>query len=334
MSEPADRRCSVSSVSLIEIKAETHLVLQAFLERALSTSHKERPGRIAGAYEDYNQYSLTLQSKQKDGSDSQAEKEDEKKTGFKDLMKNFPRTSIIRGKGSLGKSSKAKQSHQTDDSLSPSSSSDEDESEKKMKLRQANIKKKLASFFKKKVKEIKEQSDLPSGRSATNDLVSPGHSADYYDEIAQKLENIVKKSTKIKSPSPGLKPPSVDDNEALAQQLVKLLCSEGDVMNTKIQENPELINKLSRLSYRSFENILDFFGKSQAAEAPPMKPSASPTLQRIAVSMEVYRRMVTATGTQRLNGHAERYMDNFVPWVKSHGGWENVLNIERTEEWD
>lgn len=56
-------------------------------------------------------------------------------------------------------------------------------------------------------------------------------------------------------------------------------------------------------------------------EAPPLQPSTSPTLQRIAVSMEVSRRMVTATGTQRIEGFAERYMDNFIPWVKSQGGW-------------
>lgn len=37
--------------------------------------------------------------------------------------------------------------------------------------------------------------------------------------------------------------------------------------------------------------------------------------------MEVSRRIVTATGARRLQDHAERYMDSFVPWVKSHGGW-------------
>ncbi|MEQ2296887.1 hypothetical protein AMECASPLE_029000, partial [Ameca splendens] len=109
---------------------------------------------------------------QKDGYDSQPDKEDETKTRFKDRMKNFPRTSILSGRGSLGKSSKAKQSHQTEDSVSPSSSSDEDESEKKRKQRQVNIKKKIASLFKKNLKVSKEQndshpqrpSDLPSGK--------------------------------------------------------------------------------------------------------------------------------------------------------------------------
>jgi len=35
----------------------------------------------------------------------------------------------------------------------------------------------------------------------------------------------------------------------------------------------------------------------------------------------VSRRVVTATGVQRLTGYAERYMESFAPWVRSHGGW-------------
>lgn len=37
--------------------------------------------------------------------------------------------------------------------------------------------------------------------------------------------------------------------------------------------------------------------------------------------MDVSRRVVTATGVQRLTGYAERYMESFAPWVRSHGGW-------------
>ncbi|XP_017161701.1 bcl-2-like protein 12 [Poecilia reticulata] len=274
MSEPADRRCSVSSVSLIEIKTETHRVLQAFLERTISTPHKDRPGRIAGAYDDHNKHSSSPQSKRKDGADAQTEKEDDKKTGIKDLMKR----SIIRGKGSLGRSSKPKQSHPTEDSLSPSSSSDE-EVEKLRKQKQV-IKKKIASFFKKKLKEKKEkekdqkvqnEKEQDKKAAAANKPFAPGQFPEFYNEIAQKLEDIIKQSTKIKTPSPKLKRPPV---------------------------------------------------------------STSPTLQRIAISMEVSRRMVTATGMQRIEGFAERYMDNFIPWVKSHGGWGKVLDIDKTEEWD
>ena len=53
----------------------------------------------------------------------------------------------------------------------------------------------------------------------------------------------------------------------------------------------------------------------------PTPLPASPTLRKVAVTMEVSRRVVTATGTQRMQGYAERYMETFAPWVKSHGGW-------------
>lgn len=41
--------------------------------------------------------------------------------------------------------------------------------------------------------------------------------------------------------------------------------------------------------------------------------------------MDVSRRVVTATGVQRLTGYAERYMESFAPWVRSHGGWVSSL---------
>ncbi|KAK5606419.1 hypothetical protein CRENBAI_021467 [Crenichthys baileyi] len=335
MSEPADRRSSVSSVSslsLIDIKAETRLVLQAFLERTLFTRHKDSPDGIAGANDDHNEYRM-----QKDGYASQPDKEDEMKTGFKDRMKNFPRTSILSGRGSLGKNSKAKQSHQTEDSASPASSSDEDEIERRRKQRQLNIKKKFSSLFKKRLKEPKEHneshpqkpSDLPLGKKTGQGPVRRARPPDFYEEIAKSLEKIIEESLKIKTPSPE----PVFKIDEVVQELVKLLCSQGDTMNKKIQEDPVLRSKLANISYRSYGHALDIIS-SQVPEAHPSRQSPSPTLHRIAVSMEMSRRIVTATGTQRMEGYAERYMENFIPWVKSHGGWGKVLNIDWTEEWD
>ncbi|CAL1607117.1 unnamed protein product [Knipowitschia caucasica] len=47
---------SVSSVSMLEAKEETRLVLQAFLHRAATMPHTERPGRVGGAYRDHNKH--------------------------------------------------------------------------------------------------------------------------------------------------------------------------------------------------------------------------------------------------------------------------------------
>uniref|UniRef100_A0A8C6KZY2 BCL2-like 12 (Proline rich) n=1 Tax=Nothobranchius furzeri TaxID=105023 RepID=A0A8C6KZY2_NOTFU len=151
--------------------------------------------------------------------------------------------------------------------------------------------------------------------------VQAGHTGGFYEELAGKLEKIARKSSRIVSPSVTLESSSDCSKEAVVQKLVVLLSSEGDAMNEKIQSDPFLRSSLVRLSYPSFAKLLDVVGSSVGSEAPPVPPPGSPTLRRMAVSMEVSRRIVTATGTQRMEGFAERYMQSFVPWVKSHGGW-------------
>ena len=84
----------------------------------------------------------------------------------------------------------------------------------------------------------------------------------------------------------------------------------------QIQSNPSLRSRLERLSYRSFAKIQDTV--SQVSEAPP---SASP-LQHMAVTMEVTRRIMAATGITCMQDYAECYMETtFAPWIKSLGGW-------------
>ncbi|KAF7644777.1 hypothetical protein LDENG_00215960 [Lucifuga dentata] len=95
MSESVGRTSSVSSISsisLVEIKAETHLVLQAFLHKTLRIPQRERPGRVGGAYRDHNKYSTNPQPRAKDSWDSQAQDlADERKNSFRDLIKQLPR---------------------------------------------------------------------------------------------------------------------------------------------------------------------------------------------------------------------------------------------------
>ncbi|XP_044038691.1 uncharacterized protein bcl2l12 isoform X2 [Siniperca chuatsi] len=363
MSESAGRCSSVSSISsisLVEIKAETHLVLHAFLHRTLSIPLKERPGRVGGAYRDHNKYSSKPQPKAKDVWNSQAEdvsSADEKKTGFKDFIKQLPRRNTTRRpakdhKGSLDRDSRAKLSHlrdQTeDDVISPSSTSEEDDNEKKQqkKLNQKKIRKKISKFFRLKLEKEKDKEghgshpQRPYTLSVDKEpepsptIVSPSidHPPEFYNEVAEKLEKIAQKSTSTKKPT--AQPSPVCEKETVVQQLVQVLSFEGDSINTKIQSNPFLRSSLDRLSYASFAKLLDTFGSSQVSETPALPPTASPTLHRMAVTMELSRRIVTATGTQRMQGYAECYMETFVPWVKSHGGWENVVDLEERVEYD
>ncbi|TKS88143.1 Bcl-2-like protein 12 [Collichthys lucidus] len=370
MSELADRCSSISSISLLEIKTETHLVLKAFLHRTLSIPQTERPGTVGGAYKDHNKFSARPHPKPKDGRDSQLEdasSADEKKSIFNNFIKQLPLHNSTRyhakdqkdQKGSLDRNNRTKVSdfRDQDDVTSPSTS-EEDERKPQKKLNQKKIRKRISKFFRLKLEKEKEKEEhgshpqRPSSLSIDNKaepfltIVSPNtikvtagvdidHPPEFYNEVAEKLDKIAQRSTSIKKLKP--KAPSsaaVSEKEAVVQQLVQVLSLEGDSINTKIQSDPFLHSRLTRLSYASFAKLLDTFSSNQVFEAPALLKTASPTLQRMAVSMEVSRRIVTATGAQRMQGYAECYMETFAPWVKKHGGWENVVYLEESLEYD
>ncbi|XP_039541806.1 bcl-2-like protein 12 [Pimephales promelas] len=163
---------------------------------------------------------------------------------------------------------------------------------------------------------------------------SPSRPPEFYDDVAETLDRIAQKhSVKKKSPvKPEPSPPKVNDKEAVVQQLVQILTSEGDTINSKINTNPFLRSTLSRISYASFAKLLDTYAGQ--SEEPPVPAPVSPTLRRLAITMDVSRRVVTATGVQRLTGYAERYMESFAPWVRSHGGWDKIAYLDEVLECD
>ncbi|XP_029914174.1 apoptosis facilitator Bcl-2-like protein 14 isoform X2 [Myripristis murdjan] len=367
MSEAVERPpsvSSVSSVSLVEIAAETRLVLKAFLHQSLSLPLADRPGRVGGAYRDHTKYCVKPQPKAKDGLDSQDEdvsSADEKKNGLRDLIKRLPRPASMRHrvKDNIGASHTDSQPNGgtpeslhykiqlEDDAMSPSSTSEEEDSERKQKKKEQGrkkLRKQISKLFRRKTDKDKDRNEPQPQRPSTLSfnkeaepvptVVSPNHSPEFYKEVAEKLGKIAQRSTSIKSPSSPARPPPACDKEVVVRQLVQVLSLEGDAINNKIQSDPFLRSKLTRLSYPSFAKLLDTFSNRVVDEAPALPPQASPTLRRVAVTMEVSRRIVTATGTQRMQGYAECYMETFAPWVKSHGGWENVVHLEEPLEYD
>ncbi|KAK1875041.1 Bcl-2-like protein 12 [Dissostichus eleginoides] len=371
MSESAGRNSSVSSISsisLVEIKAETHLVLQAFLHRTISMPQKERPGTVGGLYRDHSKYSSKPQQKVKDGGDYQdVTSADEKKTGFKDFIKQLPLNNSIRRpakepKGSLDRDSRSKAVRDlTDDDDRKRKKKDRERDKEKDKERdkekdRERDKEKDRERDKEKGRERDKEKDKERDKEKDRDgarplrpstlpidkqlepspaLISPNHPPEFYDEVAEKLEKIARRSTCKKTVSPTVPPPTaVWDKEVVVQQLAQVLSLEGDSINNKIQTDPFLRSSLARLSYASFAKLLDTFSGSEVSDPPALQPAASPTLRRMAVTMEVSRRIVTATGTQRMQGYAESYMETFAPWVKSHGGWENVVYLEEPAECD
>ncbi|CAN9505377.1 unnamed protein product [Ophioblennius macclurei] len=357
---------SISSISLMEVKAETHMVLHAFLHRAVSIPLHDRPGRVGGAYSDHNKYSAKPQPKTPDHLESPTEdgsSADEKKMGFKDLinkhlpLRNTSRRSAKDSKGSLDRDGKMKLSQlrdQSEDDLkSPTSTSEDDESDKKAqrKRSQKKFRKRISKIFKlrlekekekdkEKEREKKEHGPVPQrpstlpidkGAESQQPVLSPNHPPEFYEEVAEKLEKIAQNSASLKRPSKSPRPLAAGEKETVVQQLVQVLSLEGDAINEKIQSDSFLRSSLARLSYPSFAKLLDTFGSSQVSEVAALPPAASPTLRRMAVTMEVSRRIVTATGTQRMQGYAECYMENFAPWLKRNGGWENAMPEEPLE---
>ncbi|XP_061087762.1 uncharacterized protein LOC133122085 isoform X2 [Conger conger] len=212
----------------------------------------------------------------------------------------------------------------------PSSSSDEESGKKERKKKKK--KKSPFSTLLRKLKPSKEDDpenaetqpkrpdSLKFSPEATSETtpVSPSHPPQFYDDLAETLDKIAQKHTaKI---SPVCPPPctsETNDKDAVVRRLVHVLSMQGDAINDKIQSDPFLRSSLTRLSYPSFAKLLDTFASQ--AEAPVPVP-ASPTLTRVAVTMEVSRRIVTATGTHgRMQGFAEKYMTNFAPWLQSQG---------------
>ncbi|XP_056111228.1 uncharacterized protein bcl2l12 [Rhinichthys klamathensis goyatoka] len=364
------------SISLLEIKAETRMVLKSFLRHSLSIPPGERPGRIGGEYNDPNKFSAYKKDKIRkdangwDSLDEEISAAEEKKHGIKNFIKRRlrVRSSTIRytkkdssadptPNNSLEKQSQPGQSdkpsaketlslpRKTEEEIFAPSSASEEEGDrksgkkKKKKLKLSDILKKVS--FKKEEPRPRRPATLPlkdaSGVPQPEEHpASPSHPPEFYDDVAETLDRIAQKhSVKKKSPvkpEPVPSPPKVNDKEAVVQQLVQILTSEGDAINSKINTNPFLRSTLSRLSYASFAKLLDTYAGQ--SEEPPVPAPVSPTLRRLAITMDVSRRVVTATGVQRLTGYAERYMESFAPWVRSHGGWDKIAHLDEVLECD
>ncbi|XP_036402587.1 apoptosis facilitator Bcl-2-like protein 14 [Megalops cyprinoides] len=353
-----------SSLPLLETREETRLVLEAFLRQSLTVPLAQRPGRVGGAYKDHSKFSVGGRESRKrvedgwDSLDEQISAAEEKKHGIKDLIKKRLRRHSTKTRSLKKDASKAESvhSHQKDGSLDVDStpgqsklevavcSSDEeggkieDKKKKKKKSPFSTLIRKL-----KAKKEEPENPDLEPKRPGSLPLrpeaepemtaVSPTHPPEFYEEVAETLVKIAQKQVPVKLSPVGPPTPTTESNEKeiVVNQLVQVLSMQGDAINNKIESDPFLRSSLARLSYPSFAKLLDTFANQ--TEAPVPAP-ASPTLSRVAVTMEVSRRVITATGTQRMRGFAEQYMQNFAPWVQRQGGWEKIVQLEDVSEYD
>ncbi|KAJ8399965.1 hypothetical protein AAFF_G00406950 [Aldrovandia affinis] len=260
-----------------------------------------------------------------------------------DIQPGLAKLEVSGKSNSIGRSQLSQDKHELE-VPSPSSSSGEESGKKERKK-----KKKKKSPFSSLLRKIRPSRNEEPGNADTElkrpdtlkfvtgvepvpPLLSPSHPPQFYDEVAETLDKIAQKHT-VKL-SPVCPPPCISETSAkedVVSQLVHVLSMQGDAIDNKIQSDPFLRSSLARLSYPSFAKLLDTFASQTQA---PVPAPASPTLSRVAVTMEVSRRVITATGTQRMRGFAEQYMQNFAPWVQSQGGWENIVQLEDVSEYD
>ncbi|KAF7697688.1 hypothetical protein HF521_004198 [Silurus meridionalis] len=350
--------------SLIEVKEETRLVLKSFLHRALSLAPADRPGRIGGEYHDPHRYSMQQKEKQKkdesgwDSLDEKISAAEEKKHGIKNLIKrrlksrpssarhtrkdpcaDQSQNGFVSSQGdpptSLKKHGASLSRRVVEDEKS--SASEEEGERKSGERKKKKNKLKLPEIFRRKSTKKEERLQRPTSLPVKEEAglvkppLSPTHPPEFYVGVAETLDRIAQQTVRRKSSTkPEPVQPKEDDKEAIVLQLVQILTAAGDSINEKINANPLLLKSINRMSYTSFAKLLD--SCANEAEDPPLPVAESSTLRRVAITMEMTRRVVTATGlTHRVEGYAERYMENFAPWVKSQGGWESIVQNEVQE---
>ncbi|MBN3280390.1 B2L12 protein, partial [Polyodon spathula] len=349
------------SPSILEIKEETRLILGAFLQKSLTLDPSSRPGHVGRYYRDPQKYRHTGSEGSWNSIHEAINLAEEKKHKFKTTIKKR-----FSGKKKNSTPSQKNQSQASEGSgggpnpllacmgvrTRPSSQEEEEEEEGEGRKRRSHGHKKPSPFlklFKRKSKLEKagsvregEEPDarapppprpdwLPIGTEAeSSPPKSPGHTPQFYSDVADTLERIARQHTlsgpenkQAERRQPGQRG---SEKEVLVSRLVALLSAQGDAINEKIESDPFLRRGVARLSYTSFARLADSFASS--AQVTPSLPG-SPTLSRIALTMDLSRRIATVTGAQRLMGYTEQYMEAFEPWIRENGGWVRESLITR-----
>ncbi|KAG2455382.1 PAX6 protein, partial [Polypterus senegalus] len=292
----------------MEIHEQTRLVLEAFLQRSLAVDSSERPGHIGRAYRDPNKFSASPKHKVYSGAESK-----KNEGGRESLHRQLKHDMISNG--------------------SWDSIHEEINRVEEMKHGfKTSIKKRIKKKNSNKIKErYDDSSSIPSPLLAC----VRAEADDEDDEEVKKEKKLPKKPSFLKifkkskrgKNDPSTPPSSPrNEKEAMIQKLVELLSVQGDAINKKIESDPALKRGITRMSYASFANLVDSFASQANADSTLPVPQ-SPTLSRIALTMDVTRRVSMISGTQRLMGYTEKYMETYAPWIQKHGGWEGIAQL-------
>ncbi|XP_048473491.1 uncharacterized protein bcl2l12 [Rhincodon typus] len=171
---------------------------------------------------------------------------------------------------------------------------------------------------------------------------------EFYSKVAKKLDKLAQQycaqsdidrlSPSIENRVPEIGSNNVPQNaatdkEKMIEKIVLLLQQQGDGINEKMKEDPALQRTMSRMSYRSFSHLVEAFTAN--VEEQHGGPTATPELTKIALTMELTRRVagISSHPVQQLMGYSMQYMNMFVPWLQENGGWTMVLPMDDDSEY-
>uniref|UniRef100_UPI00398F012D uncharacterized protein bcl2l12 n=1 Tax=Pristiophorus japonicus TaxID=55135 RepID=UPI00398F012D len=161
---------------------------------------------------------------------------------------------------------------------------------------------------------------------------------EFYSKVAKKLDRLAQQYCHELSPnaeadsSETVNNNAMTDKEKMIEKIVLMLQEQGDGINKKIKEDPLLQRTMKRMSYRSFTKLVEVFTAN--VEEQHEGPTTSPELTKIALTMELTRRVagISSHPVQQLMGYSMQYMDMFVPWLQENGGWMMVLPLDDVSE--
>ncbi|XP_007423159.1 bcl-2-like protein 12 [Python bivittatus] len=345
-----------------QVVEETRLVLEAFLQGALSSGEKGAPGHIGRGYHDPQSYMSrspvehALECPACSPAHEESNSTEGKKHGFRTSIKHL----LQKRSNSRGPSDSLPSSG---DSLKKSKPGAEGAHRKRPFYKSLLKKKGAASaeiadpvahpqrpdslplvtcYCRKQAAEPEEVQIAGNGEA---------EGAEFYTLVAQKLDYFVKQQQWVtpaaakSSPSPTdlnttipadtisgnsaalEKLPGESDEkqkEQILQKLVALLEEQAAIFNKKIEADPLLRNTISRLSYRSFTHLAEAF----TSRTPP--GVSSPQLAKLALTMELTRKVagINSHTVHTVMGYSLQYMDMFIPWLQQQGGWESIVAQE------
>ncbi|XP_053115113.1 bcl-2-like protein 12 [Hemicordylus capensis] len=344
-----------------QVKEETRLVLEAFLQKSMNYGEAGPLGHVGRAYHDPQSYmhrssgEHAQQCPSRSTIHEETNRVEERKHGFRNsfrrLLQRRPspqgspvspspsnRDSLKRPKAE-GEGARQKHTFSFKNLVRKKTPPSEEMRGSAGSSRRRPNSLPVVTCYCRKHPGVEEEPQPTSSEAAGDKL---------YTLAARKLEHLVKQQQQLISPGAAAKDllspikytlpkesvydSSVDSDvlseemnesrkEQILQRLIALLEEQAGVINKEIEADPLLHNTVARMSYRSFSHLAEAF-TSQAAPGVP-----SPQLAKLALTMELTRKVagINSHTVHTLMGYSLKYMDMFVPWLQQQGGWENIV---------